>query len=123
MVIIKGWNPKRKFKLLEDRETRIRENQLAIQAIEEQLNQKEPTMIPSGSQGVDQPISPVASHHSVNRISVSRSHHSSQSQVVPGRRQGYKWKTNTSFSHRQKESEPMIHKLLKLVKEVHNSRK
>ncbi|MBW0507216.1 hypothetical protein O181_046931 [Austropuccinia psidii MF-1] len=60
MVITKGWNPNRKFKLLEERATSIRENQATSQAIEEQLNQTEPTMIPSGSQEVDQPNSPVA---------------------------------------------------------------
>ncbi|MBW0506213.1 hypothetical protein O181_045928 [Austropuccinia psidii MF-1] len=35
MVITKGWNTNRKFKLLEERETRRRENQAIIQAIEE----------------------------------------------------------------------------------------
>ncbi|MBW0512845.1 hypothetical protein O181_052560 [Austropuccinia psidii MF-1] len=65
MEITKGSNPTRKFRLLEDRATKIRENQATIQAIEEQLNQTEPTLIPSGSQGGDQPKSPVASHHSV----------------------------------------------------------
>ncbi|MBW0583562.1 hypothetical protein O181_123277 [Austropuccinia psidii MF-1] len=63
MVITKGWNPNRQFKLLEEREARISENQAIIQAIEEQLNQTEPTLIPSGSQVVDQSNSPVASHH------------------------------------------------------------
>ncbi|MBW0580795.1 hypothetical protein O181_120510 [Austropuccinia psidii MF-1] len=111
MVITKGWNPKRQFKLLEERETRIRENQATIQAIEEQLNQTEPTLNPPGSQGVEQPNSPVASCHSGNSRSVAKSHHSSQSQVVSRRRQGYKGK-KTSFSHRQKESDPMIQRLL-----------
>ncbi|MBW0479671.1 hypothetical protein O181_019386 [Austropuccinia psidii MF-1] len=37
MVITKGWNPTRKFRFLEERETRIRGNQANIQAIEEQL--------------------------------------------------------------------------------------
>ncbi|MBW0487232.1 hypothetical protein O181_026947 [Austropuccinia psidii MF-1] len=60
MVITKGRNPNRKFKVLEERAARIRENKATIQAIEEQLNQTEPTVIPSGSQGVDQPKSPVA---------------------------------------------------------------
>ncbi|MBW0536446.1 hypothetical protein O181_076161 [Austropuccinia psidii MF-1] len=63
MVITKGCNPTRKFRLLEVRENRIRENEATIQAIEEQLNQIGPTLIPSGSQGVDQTSSPVASHH------------------------------------------------------------
>ncbi|MBW0544952.1 hypothetical protein O181_084667 [Austropuccinia psidii MF-1] len=48
MVITKGWNPTRQCSLLEERATRIRENQAATQAIEEQLNQTGPTLIPSG---------------------------------------------------------------------------
>ncbi|MBW0494737.1 hypothetical protein O181_034452 [Austropuccinia psidii MF-1] len=64
MVITKGWNPTRNFRLLDKRETRIRENQATIKAIEEHLNQTGPTLIPSGSQGVDQPNSPMASQHS-----------------------------------------------------------
>ncbi|MBW0481366.1 hypothetical protein O181_021081 [Austropuccinia psidii MF-1] len=63
IVITKGWNSIRKLKLLEERETRIRENQATIQTIAEQLNQTKPTLTPSGSPGVDQPNSPVASHH------------------------------------------------------------
>ena len=43
MVITKGWNPTRQFRLLEARAQRIRENQATIQAIEEQLNQTGPT--------------------------------------------------------------------------------
>ncbi|MBW0577984.1 hypothetical protein O181_117699, partial [Austropuccinia psidii MF-1] len=39
------------------RETRIRKNQATIQDIEEQLKQTSPTLISSGSQGVDQPTS------------------------------------------------------------------
>ncbi|MBW0474598.1 hypothetical protein O181_014313 [Austropuccinia psidii MF-1] len=103
MEITKGWNPTRKFRLLEERETRIRENQDTIQAIEEQLKQTGPTLIHSGSQGVDQPNSPVASYHSGTSRSVSKSNHSSQSQVVSRRRQGYNGKNKTSFSQRQKE--------------------
>ncbi|MBW0491867.1 hypothetical protein O181_031582 [Austropuccinia psidii MF-1] len=34
MVITKGWNPTRKFRLLEEPATRIRENQATIQARE-----------------------------------------------------------------------------------------
>ncbi|MBW0484494.1 hypothetical protein O181_024209 [Austropuccinia psidii MF-1] len=64
MEITKGWKPTRHFRLLEERETRIRDNQATIQAIEEQLNQKGPTLITSGSQGVGQTSPPVASHHS-----------------------------------------------------------
>ncbi|MBW0464053.1 hypothetical protein O181_003768 [Austropuccinia psidii MF-1] len=51
MESTKGWNPTRKFRLLEERKTSIRENQATIQDIEEQLNQTGPTLIPSGSQG------------------------------------------------------------------------
>ncbi|MBW0555917.1 hypothetical protein O181_095632 [Austropuccinia psidii MF-1] len=103
MVITKGWNPNMQFKLLEEKETRIRENQATFQAIEEQLNQTEHTLIPSGSQGVDQTNSKVAPFHSGNRRSVVKSHHSSQFQVVSRRIQGYKGKNKTTFSHRQKE--------------------
>ncbi|MBW0528135.1 hypothetical protein O181_067850 [Austropuccinia psidii MF-1] len=39
MITTKGWNPTRKFRLLEVRADRIRENQATIQAIEEQLTQ------------------------------------------------------------------------------------
>ncbi|MBW0468977.1 hypothetical protein O181_008692 [Austropuccinia psidii MF-1] len=49
IVITKGWNPNRKFQLLKERATRIRENKATTQAIEEKLNQTEPTLIPSGS--------------------------------------------------------------------------
>ncbi|MBW0529633.1 hypothetical protein O181_069348 [Austropuccinia psidii MF-1] len=42
-----GWNSTRKFKILEERATRIREHQATIQAIEEQPNQTGPTLIPS----------------------------------------------------------------------------
>ncbi|MBW0549589.1 hypothetical protein O181_089304 [Austropuccinia psidii MF-1] len=51
MIITKGWNPTRQFRLLEVRENRIRESQATIQAIEEQLTQTGHTQIPSGSQG------------------------------------------------------------------------
>ncbi|MBW0554683.1 hypothetical protein O181_094398 [Austropuccinia psidii MF-1] len=78
MVITKGWSPTRKFRLLEARANRIRENQATIQAIEEQLTQTAPTQIPSGSQGAGQTSSPVASHHSNTNKSVTRSNHSSQ---------------------------------------------
>ncbi|MBW0499419.1 hypothetical protein O181_039134, partial [Austropuccinia psidii MF-1] len=64
MVITKRWNPTRKFRLLEARANRIRENKATIQAIEEQLTQTGPTRIPSGTQGAGQISSPVASHHS-----------------------------------------------------------
>ncbi|MBW0503601.1 hypothetical protein O181_043316 [Austropuccinia psidii MF-1] len=64
MVITKGLNSTRQFRLLEERESKIRENQATIQAIEEQLTQTGHTQIPSGSQGVGRTSSPVASHHS-----------------------------------------------------------
>ncbi|MBW0463366.1 hypothetical protein O181_003081 [Austropuccinia psidii MF-1] len=110
----------RKFKLLEEREARIRENQATIQFIEEQLNQTETTLIPSDSQGVNQPDSPVSSQHSGTSISVTKSYHSSKSQILSRRRQGSKGKNKTSFNQRQKQSDPMIQKLLDLVKEAHN---
>ncbi|MBW0510954.1 hypothetical protein O181_050669 [Austropuccinia psidii MF-1] len=123
MVITKGWNPTRKFRLLEARAHRIRETQATIQAIEEQLTQTGPTQIPSGSQGAGQISSPVASHHSEARRSVAKSHHSSQSQEASRRRQGNKGKNKTCFNQRRKESDPMIQKLLDLVKEVHKNQK
>ncbi|MBW0479927.1 hypothetical protein O181_019642 [Austropuccinia psidii MF-1] len=123
MVITKGWNPTRKFRLLEVREDRIRGNQATIQAIEEQLTQTGHTQIPSGSQGVGQTSSQVASYHSGTNRSVDKSHHSSQSQEASRRRQEYKGKHKTSFNQRQRESDPMIQKLLELVKEVHKSQK
>ncbi|MBW0505503.1 hypothetical protein O181_045218 [Austropuccinia psidii MF-1] len=116
MIISKGSNPNRQFRLLEERETRIRENQATIQVIEEQLNQAAATLIPSGSQGIDQPNSPVAPHNSATRRLVAKSHHSSKPQVLSRRRQGYKGKSKTFFSQRLRESDPMIQKLLDLVK-------
>ncbi|MBW0535905.1 hypothetical protein O181_075620 [Austropuccinia psidii MF-1] len=121
MVITKGWNPTRQFRLLEARENRIRENQATIQAIEEQLTQTGPTQDPSGSQGAGQISSQVTSHHSETKNSVTRSHHFSQLQEVSRRRQGYKGKNKTSFNQRKRESDPMIQKLLYLVKEVHKN--
>ncbi|MBW0575873.1 hypothetical protein O181_115588, partial [Austropuccinia psidii MF-1] len=123
MVITKGWNLTKKFRLLEVRPNRIRENQAAIQAIEEQLTQTGNTQIPSGSQVVDQTSSPVASHHSGTNTSVAKSHHYSQCKEVSSRRQGHKGKNQTSFNQRKRESDPVIQKLLYLVKEVHKSQK
>ncbi|MBW0489117.1 hypothetical protein O181_028832 [Austropuccinia psidii MF-1] len=60
MVNTKGWNPNSQFKLLEEMEARISDNKATIQFIEEQFNQKDHTLIPSGSQVVNQPDSPVA---------------------------------------------------------------
>ncbi|MBW0572262.1 hypothetical protein O181_111977, partial [Austropuccinia psidii MF-1] len=123
MVITKGWSPTRQFRLLEVRVTRIRENKVTIQALEEQPAQTEHTQFPSGSQRVGQTSSPGALQHSGTRRSVSKSHHSSQSQVVSSRRQEHKGKSKTSFNQRQKDSDPMIQKLLDLVKEVHKNQK
>ncbi|MBW0502728.1 hypothetical protein O181_042443 [Austropuccinia psidii MF-1] len=123
MVITKGWNPTRQFRLLEARAQRIRENQATFQAIQEELTQTGPTQIPSGSQGAGQISSAVASHHSETRRSVAKSHHSSQFQDVSRRIQGNKGKNKDSFNQRRKESEPMIQKLLDLVKEVPKNQK
>ncbi|MBW0494069.1 hypothetical protein O181_033784 [Austropuccinia psidii MF-1] len=95
MVITKGWNPTRNFRLLEVRENSIRENQATIQAVEEQLTQTGHTQILPGPQGVSQTSSPVASHHSGTNRSVAKSHHSSQYQEFSRRRQGHKGKTRT----------------------------
>ncbi|MBW0573913.1 hypothetical protein O181_113628 [Austropuccinia psidii MF-1] len=123
MVITKGWNPSRKFRLLEVRANRIRENQATIQAIKEQLTQKGYTQITSGSQGEGQIRSPLASHHSETNRSVAKGHHSSQSSEVSRSRQGYKGKKKTTFNRRERESEPLIKKLLDLVKELHKNKK
>ncbi|MBW0476016.1 hypothetical protein O181_015731 [Austropuccinia psidii MF-1] len=123
MLITKGWNPTRQFRLLEVRANRRKENQANIQAIEEQLTLTGNTQIPSGSQGAGQISSPVASHHSETNRLVAQSHHSSQSQEVFRRGQGYKGKTKTTFSQRNKESDPMIQKLLDLVNKVHKNQK
>ncbi|MBW0587032.1 hypothetical protein O181_126747, partial [Austropuccinia psidii MF-1] len=90
MVIKKGWNLTRQFRLLDVRAKRIRDNQATIQAIEEQLTHTRHTHIPSGSQGAGQISSPVASHHSETNRSVAKSNHSLQYQEVSRRRQGYK---------------------------------
>ncbi|MBW0510522.1 hypothetical protein O181_050237 [Austropuccinia psidii MF-1] len=88
MVITKGWDSTRQFRLLEVRENRIRENKAAIQAIEEQLTQTGHTHIPSGPKEEGQISSLVASHLSETNRSVAKSHNSSQSQEVSSRRQG-----------------------------------
>ncbi|MBW0495521.1 hypothetical protein O181_035236 [Austropuccinia psidii MF-1] len=118
-----SWNPTRKLKLLEERATRIRENQATIQDIEEQLTQTGHIHIASDSQGVHQKSSPMASHHSGNDRSGVKSHHSSQSQEVSSRIQEFKGKNKISFNQRQRESDPMIQQLLELLKEVHKSQK
>ncbi|MBW0494218.1 hypothetical protein O181_033933 [Austropuccinia psidii MF-1] len=123
MVITKGWNPTRKLRLLEVGANRIKENEATIQAIEEQLTQTGHNQIASGPKGVDQTSSPVASHLSGTNRSVAKSHHSSQSQEVSRRRQGHKGKNKTTFNQRKRESDPMIQKLLDLVKEVHKNQK
>ncbi|MBW0533941.1 hypothetical protein O181_073656 [Austropuccinia psidii MF-1] len=45
MVITNRLNPNRQFKILEESASRIREDKATIQAIEEQLNQTEHTLI------------------------------------------------------------------------------
>ncbi|MBW0474440.1 hypothetical protein O181_014155 [Austropuccinia psidii MF-1] len=45
MEITKGWNPTRKFRLLEERATRIRENQATIQAMHQQISDQESPLI------------------------------------------------------------------------------
>ncbi|MBW0561905.1 hypothetical protein O181_101620 [Austropuccinia psidii MF-1] len=64
MVITKGWNPTRKFILLEVRANRIRENQATIQAIKGKLAHIGNTQIPSGLQPESKISSPMPSHHS-----------------------------------------------------------
>ncbi|MBW0495517.1 hypothetical protein O181_035232 [Austropuccinia psidii MF-1] len=123
MEITKGWNANRNFKLLEEREGKIRENQTTIQAGEDQWSQKEHILTPSGSQGVNQTNSPVASHHSETSKARAKSHHPSHFRKVSRRRQGSKGKNRTTFIQRKKESDPMIQKLLELVKEVHRHKK
>ncbi|MBW0516388.1 hypothetical protein O181_056103 [Austropuccinia psidii MF-1] len=93
MIITKGWNTTRQFRLLEVRESRLRENQATMQAIEEQLTQTGNTEITSGSQGAGQISSPVDSHHSETNRLMANSHHYSQSQEFSRRIQGYKDKT------------------------------
>ncbi|MBW0496275.1 hypothetical protein O181_035990 [Austropuccinia psidii MF-1] len=72
MVITKGWNPTRQFRILEETATRTRENQETTQDIEEELTQTGNTQIPSG-----QTSSQAASHHSGTNRSVAKTHHSS----------------------------------------------
>ncbi|MBW0543530.1 hypothetical protein O181_083245 [Austropuccinia psidii MF-1] len=88
MEITKDWNPKRQFKLLEEREAKIRENQATIQTIEEQSSQKENIMTSLGSQGVGQPNFPVDSHHFESRKAGAKSDHYSQFQESSRRIQG-----------------------------------
>ncbi|MBW0493569.1 hypothetical protein O181_033284 [Austropuccinia psidii MF-1] len=116
------WITNRKFKLLEEGEARISEDPATIQAIGKQLNQIEHTIISSGSQEVNQPDYPVASNHSGTSRLVAKSHHYSQYEVVSRIRQGLKGQ-NKTFSTSNRESDPIIQKLLDLVKEVHKSQK
>ncbi|MBW0474190.1 hypothetical protein O181_013905 [Austropuccinia psidii MF-1] len=115
------WGSQQEVQILAEREARMRENQATIQDIEEQLNNKEHTLIPSGSQGVNKPDYLVGSHHLGTKQSVNKIHHSSQSQVVSRRRKISHGKKQTSLNQHQKESDQMIQKLLDLVKEVHKS--
>ncbi|MBW0484161.1 hypothetical protein O181_023876 [Austropuccinia psidii MF-1] len=100
--ITKGWNPNSQFKLLEEREAKIRENQATIQAIEKEWTQKEDIMNPSGSQGVGKPKSLVGSHYSGSNKTVTKSHHYSQFKEVSSRRQGPKGKNKNTFRQRKK---------------------
>ncbi|MBW0485326.1 hypothetical protein O181_025041 [Austropuccinia psidii MF-1] len=106
MVITKGWNSTRKFRLLPVRANRIRENKATIQAIEEQLTQTGITHITSGSQRVVQNMSPLASDHSGTSRSVAKSHQYSQSQEVSRRRQGYKEKKQDLFQPKAERVRP-----------------
>ncbi|MBW0497316.1 hypothetical protein O181_037031 [Austropuccinia psidii MF-1] len=81
MVITKGWNPTRQFRLLEVRANRISENQPTMKAIKEQMIQTGHTKIPSGSQGAGQISSPVAAKHSETNRSVAKSHHYQRERV------------------------------------------
>ncbi|MBW0518436.1 hypothetical protein O181_058151 [Austropuccinia psidii MF-1] len=105
MIIAKGWNPTRQFRLLEARAQRIRENQATIQTIEEKLTQTGPTQIPSGSQGSGQISSPVASRHSDTK-SMTRRHHSSQFQEVSRRRKDTRRKTRPLSAKVRKSQTP-----------------
>ncbi|MBW0495723.1 hypothetical protein O181_035438 [Austropuccinia psidii MF-1] len=115
MEITKGWKPNKQFKLLEERASRIQENQDKIQVIEGQWTQKENILTPSCSQGVDQLNSPVASHHSKSSKFVAKNHHYSKFQGVSRRRQGIKGKNKNTFIQRKKEADSIIQRLLDLV--------
>ncbi|MBW0491081.1 hypothetical protein O181_030796 [Austropuccinia psidii MF-1] len=101
MEITKGWNPNKQFKLLEERASKVWGNHFTLMAIEDKWSQKDHNFTPSGSQGVDQPNSPVASQHPEYSKSLARSHYSSQFQGVSRRRQGQKGNNMTSFIPRQ----------------------
>ncbi|MBW0481386.1 hypothetical protein O181_021101 [Austropuccinia psidii MF-1] len=61
--ITKGWNFNKNFRIVGEREAKLRENQATIQAIEERWNQKDHTKNPSGSpEVINQSSSLVASH-------------------------------------------------------------
>ncbi|MBW0466643.1 hypothetical protein O181_006358 [Austropuccinia psidii MF-1] len=99
MGITKRWNPNRKFKILEEREAKIGENQATIKPMEEKWSQKDNTFIPSGSKEMEsQPNYSVDSYHTEYGKSGSKSHDSSQFLVVSRRRKGSKGKNRNSFS-------------------------
>ncbi|MBW0498247.1 hypothetical protein O181_037962 [Austropuccinia psidii MF-1] len=123
MVITKGLNPTRKFRLLEARETRIRENQATIQAIEEQINKTMPSLIPSVSQVVDKPTLWWLPPFRHQKISGQASPFFTIQGSFQKETRKQREKNNTSFNQRQRESEPVIQKLLGWVKEVHRSQK
>ncbi|MBW0498561.1 hypothetical protein O181_038276 [Austropuccinia psidii MF-1] len=108
MVITKGWNPTRKFRLLEMRPNRIRENQATIQAIEEQLTQTGHIHIPFGlTRSRPNQLSIGFMPFTKQQISGQESPFFKIS-GISRRRQGYKGKNKTTFNQRKEESDPMI---------------
>ncbi|MBW0463469.1 hypothetical protein O181_003184 [Austropuccinia psidii MF-1] len=84
MEITKGWKPNSQFKLLEQREAKIRENRAIIEAIKGQWNGKGYKLISSGSHKVvNQPKSPVTSQHSEYNKSVAKSPYFPKSTIFP----------------------------------------
>ncbi|MBW0501240.1 hypothetical protein O181_040955 [Austropuccinia psidii MF-1] len=79
MVITKGWNPN--VQNLEGEGYQDKGKTSQYPRYRRTTEPGQPTLIPSPSQGVDQPNSPVAPQHSGTSISVAKSNHSSQFQV------------------------------------------
>ncbi|MBW0463646.1 hypothetical protein O181_003361 [Austropuccinia psidii MF-1] len=125
MKEIKGWNPNKNYKLLEERETRIKDNQPAIQAIEKSLYMEDPSQIQVPKDMEEEvPSSPKQSRSSrpyKPRETSSKAHQSSL--VVSRRRQGDQGKNKTSFSQRKQEADPLMKKLMYLAQEVHKRKK
>ncbi|MBW0470513.1 hypothetical protein O181_010228 [Austropuccinia psidii MF-1] len=122
---MKDWNKNKNFKLLEERETRIRESQEAIKAIEKSWNMEEHSQIQvlqEREEGV--PSSPQQT--SSSRIYKPREASSKAPQsylVVSRRRQGAQGKNKASFNQRKKEADPLMKKLMHLLQEVHKRKK